>query len=460
VLAGAGRHRYGIPVAGGRAVGRFEAALGVIGVVALVTTYSLVTGWNPVSGLRLSDVWAWFSTPGPLSRPETAWTTRVGGQPTGVALANHSVLVFMRGVVESHDVGTGTVRWSREADWGAVAGSAGAAVAVVGKAHGHGYDVLDPDSGTVRWSDGAALGVWTYQDVVLSLSCPGLSDCTLSARAPTDGTLRWKTPMPGIGRVLAGVNKPLLGTRELASSYVDALANSPGPVPRMLGFPLDRRVQVLDTATGKFLLAEGTSETVRVVVAGGRAVVSTAVPRDGTCRFTVEAREPASGRTVWRREGYDLRTASGVGCEQRRDPGGGDGVLATTRSDRREVLLSASDGRELWVGAAGEAILATDGRYGLVRSADHTSVKAVDLNRGGTLWTRQAAPKSAVAVTRYAVLIADLAVGRLVALDPTSGRVLLDVHSDADVLGYGSTGLILGRGRTIGFLPFGSPAAG
>jgi hypothetical protein len=138
-------------VADGRTVGRFEAALGVIGVMALVVTYSLLTGWNPIAGLKLSDFWTWLSTPSSLSKPETNWTTRVGGQPTGAAIANQSVLVFMRGVVEAHDVRTGTVRWSREADWGAVAGSEGAAVAVVGKAHGHGYDVIEPDTGALRW---------------------------------------------------------------------------------------------------------------------------------------------------------------------------------------------------------------------------------------------------------------------------------------------------------------------
>jgi outer membrane protein assembly factor BamB len=241
---------------------------------------------------------------------------------------------------------------------------------------------------------------------------------------------------------------------------VDALASVPGPVPKVLGFPLDRRVQVVETATGKRLREENPSETVRVVVVGGRILVSTAIPRDGACRFTVEAKDPANGRTLWRKDGYDLRTASGVGCEQRRDPGGSDGVLAATRFDNRDVFLSVADGREVWTGAPGETILATDGRYALVRSADHKAVKAIDLARGATIWTQDAAPKSGVAVTRYAVLIVDLAVGRLVALDPASRRVLLDVHSDADVLGYGPTGLVLSRGRTIGFLPYGSAAAG
>src|SRR5581483_7377740 len=109
--------------------------------------------------------------------------------------------------------------------------------------------VLDPASGNVRWKDADAVGAWTYRDLVLTLSCGGLSDCTLAARTPGDGTQRWKSTLPGIGRVLAGVNRELLGSRELSSTYRDAVAASPDPVPSLLGFPTDERVQVVDTAS-------------------------------------------------------------------------------------------------------------------------------------------------------------------------------------------------------------------
>jgi len=445
-------------VAGGRAFGRFEAALGVIGIAALTTTLVLTTDWDPVATLRLDKVWAWVSSPSSLSTPPTTWTKRVAGQPTGAAVAGDVVIVTMRGVVEARDVRSGEVRWSRDGDWGAVAGDEGAAVAVVGKAHGHGYDVVDPATATTRWSDGAAIAAWTYRDVILSLTCPGLSDCSLAARGPRDGAIRWKTALPGIGRALAGVNQPLLGSRELASSYVDALAGSPRPVPRLLGFPLNGRVQVVDTSTGTRLREERPSETTRIVVVGGRVVASTVVRRGGNCRYTLEAREANTGRTLWKKEGYDVHTASGAGCEQRRDPGGTENVLAATRGDNREVFLSIVDGTELWVGAPGESILATDGRYGLVRSADRTSVKEVDLRTGGPVWSRPAAANATVAITGRAVFITDVAAGRLLALEPASKRVLLDVKSSATLLGYGPTGVVLHISRTIGFLPYGAVA--
>jgi hypothetical protein len=162
---------------------------------------------------------------------------------------------------------------------------------------------------------------------------------------------------------------------------------------------------------------------------------------------------------VWRKDGYDLRTASGAGCEQRRDPGGSDAVLVATRGDNREVLLSTRDGHEVWVGSAGETVLATDGRYAVVRTADHKQLKGVDAGSGAELWTRPADPHADVAVTRSAVLVTTPATGRLAALEPGSGRTLIDVESQASVLGAGPDGLVLNRGRTIGYVSFGTVAA-
>jgi outer membrane protein assembly factor BamB len=318
--------------------------------------------------------------------------------------------------------------------------------------------VVSPASGSQRWSDGSAVGVWTYRDAVLSLTCPALADCTLASRVPGDGSTRWKVAMPGIGRVLAGLNSPLLGSRELTDGY-HALAAVPGPVPAALGFPMDQKVQVVDTATGRRLRQESPSGTTRVVVVGGRILLSTATPRDGNCRYSLEARDAATGRTAWRKDGYDLRTASGAGCEQRRDPGGSDGVLVATRGDNREVLLSTRDGHEVWVGAPGETVLATDGRYGLVRTADRKQLKAVDARGGAEVWTRAADPHADVAVTRSAVLVTTAATGRFAALEPGSGRTLIDVESQASVLGVGPDGLVLNRGRTIGYVAFGTVAA-
>ncbi|GAA0738178.1 hypothetical protein GCM10010199_60920 [Dactylosporangium roseum] len=435
------------------AVRNFETALGAIGVLALIITGILVTGWNPVP--KVTDWWEKVSAnAGKLSAPETSWTDRVGGQPSAAVVAGDAAIVTMRGTIEARGLSTGTVLWTKEADWAGVAGDDANVVAIVGR-RGQGLQALDPSSGNPKWKDGDAIGAWTYRDVVLTLACAAMADCTLTARAPKDGAQLWKLALPGIGRVHNGVNSDLLGTRLFSDTFEDAVSAIPRSVPAMLGFPIDQRVQVVDTVNGKRLRQEEPSATSRVVVAGGRVLVSTATPKDGNCRYSLEARDASTGKSVWKKDGYNLRTSSGVGCEQRKDPSGADTVIVATRGDNREVFLSPRDGKELWAGNDGDEIVAADSQYGLVRTNGGKTLVVVNLTKGGKAWEHGISAKSDIAVTRWAVLVRDSSEGgKLLAYAPDSGRRLLDAKTSSDVLGVGEKGLMIGRGRTIGYLPF------
>ncbi|WP_432834038.1 PQQ-binding-like beta-propeller repeat protein [Dactylosporangium sp. CA-092794] len=434
------------------AVRNFETALGAIGVLALIVTGILITGWNPVP--KVTDWWQKVaSSTNKLSTPDTTWVERVGGQPSSAVVAGNAVVISMRGTIEARSLSNGAVLWQKEADWAGVAGDGSNAIAVVGR-RGTGLEALDPASGAQRWKDGGVVGAWTYRDTVLTLACGGLSDCTLAARAPRDGAQMWKLTLPGIGRVLNGVNSDLLGTDVMADAYRDAIAAMPRAIPAMLGFPVEQKVQVVDTVNGKRLPEQTPTNTARVVVAGGRVLVSTATPKDGSCRYSLEGRDASTGKTLWKKDGYDLRTASGAGCEQRRDPAGADTVLVATRGDNREVFLSPRDGHELWAGAEGDVIVAADSQYGLVRTNGGKSLAVVGFERGGRLWEQPVPAKADVAVSRYAVLVRDSGEGKLLAYQPSDGKQLLEAKTSADVLGVGEHGLVIGRGRTIGYLPF------
>ncbi|MGI5246594.1 PQQ-binding-like beta-propeller repeat protein [Dactylosporangium sp. CA-139066] len=434
------------------AVRNFETALGALGVLALIITAILVTGWNPLP--NVSQWWEKVAdSTGKLATPDTTWTERVGGQPSAAIVANDAAIVVMRGTVEARALSTGAVLWQREADWAGVAGDGVNTVAVAGR-RGQGLVALDPSTGKERWADKDVVGAWTYRDSVLTLACGGLTDCTLAARSPRDGAQIWKVTLPGIGRVLNGANPGLLGTEVMADAYRDAIKAMPRSIPAMLGFPIEQKVRVVDTAHGKLLGEQEPSNTTRIVVAGGKVLASTATPKDGGCRFSLEARDPATGKSVWKKEGYDLRTASGAGCEQRHDPGGSDTVLVATRGDNREVFLSPRDGHEMWAGAAGDEIVAADSQYGLVRTDGGKTLSVVGFDRGGRLWQQPVSAKADVAISRYAVLVRDSQEGKLTAYEPVSGRLLLDVKTTSDVIGVGEKGLMIGRGRTIGYLPF------
>ena len=426
----------------------------MLGVVALVTAYAMVKGWDPVSG-----VGDWLERLSAVSSPEPAWTARTGARPEHAVVVGRAVVVVMRDAVEARDAGTGERLWSHEAPWAAVAGSGSTGVVVVGRGKGAGFQALDAATGAVRWDDREARAVWTYREMLLTLACPGQAECVLAGRAPADGRVLWRTPLPADAKAPSGLNPPLPGSQPLMSSTVDALAAAPGQVPALVGLPLAGRIQVVETERGRRVREiEATGDT-RVAVVGGRVLQVLVRGQLGDCDYTIEARDPGTGQAVWRKDGYDLRTASGSICEQWRDPvGGGGDALSAVRDDGREVLLSAGDGRELWVGEPGERALATDGFRALVRTADGTVIRAVDLGRGATLWEHRVDGAARVALTEEAaVIVTD---DRLWARDPGTGRVLAEARTIASVIGCGPAGLVLASGRTVGLLPFTSPAAG
>src|SRR5215211_2477195 len=132
-VVGAG---YGAPMAQGRAAGRLGAVLGIVGVLALVVSYVLITGFNPVPGTL-----DWLDRMRSVSQPETAWQVRLGGRPEVAVPAGPAVVVLMRGRVEVRDLRTGGQMWTRDVSWAAVAGADAGAVVVAGRAGKRGYEV-------------------------------------------------------------------------------------------------------------------------------------------------------------------------------------------------------------------------------------------------------------------------------------------------------------------------------
>jgi len=432
---------------------RIETGLGVFGILALGITLAIIFQWNPWPDIR-----DWLDErTRTLSKPATAWSQRAAGQPTAVGITDRAVVAFMGDMVEARDRGTGNLQWRKEADWAALAGSPSAAVVVLSKVDGKGIDVVDPYSGSTRWTDADAIGAWTFRDAVLTVDCPK-AGCGLVNRNPDNGQQRWRIGLPGAVRALAGANSGLLDLRHLDDNYDDVKAANPQPVPRYLGYLIDRKVQVVDTTAGRRVREEEVPNDTRSVVAANRTVRVVGAVRSNGCRFVVTGRDAASGQQVWQREGYDLQTTGGAGCEPRRDPPGGGTALIAIRGDNRAVVLSAVDGRELAVAGPEETILGTNGEVVVIRSRDGKQLRAVGLGTGGANWTRPVQPSAKVGVTGYAVFIVDAATDRLTAVDPGSGQVRLDLESGAEVLGVSPGGVVLGRGRTIGYIAFSGTA--
>ncbi|TMM36875.1 MAG: hypothetical protein E6F99_13910 [Actinobacteria bacterium] len=429
-------------MANGRAIGRFEAALGVVGLLALGVTYVVATGRNPLPAVQ-----NWLNRSQTLAQPAPAWTARIGDQPSWAVAAGGVAVIDSGGTVGGYALDGGAPVWTRSVAWGAVAGSGAGAVVVAGQP-GQGYQALDPATGNVRWSDPHAVGAWTFSDLIVGISCPRGVVCVLTGRAPRGGSVRWQVALSGDARPLGGANRQLVGPRPLGP-----VNHAPGPAPALLGFPVGDAVQVVDTVTGTRPQAYRSTPAAWFSVAGTRVVVSRGDAKRGKCTLSAEGRDPAGDRLVWRRDGYDLRTANADGCDERTNPPGGGGLLAARSPDGRDVLLDPATGDEVFRAGTGEKLLDTDGALALVRTADRKAVRAVSVGSGATRWTRPAARDAGVALGPGVVVFTDLATARLTVVS-AGGAVLADVSSAATVLGYADDGLFVNVGRQVGLIRY------
>ncbi|GIM87610.1 outer membrane protein assembly factor BamB family protein [Salinispora arenicola] len=436
----------------GRGLGRPGwLLLGLVTVVVL----SVSGVWNPFPG-----VWDWVNRSDPIAGPGVLWQQRVGGTPRSVTIAGDAVVVEQRTRVEAVRLADGGQLWERKADWSAVAGADQDAVVVVGKLLTRGYEVLDPGTGITRRRDSAAVAVWTWRNLLLDARCPEPTDCTLRAWDPRGTDPLWTAHLPGVRSGLLGDNPDLLDTRRMNAVRIDDGVAGPEPVPGLLGFPVDGRVHVLDTSTGRVLTDIEPDRDERLSVVGGRMLRITARSKDGNCLYTVSGWDPLTGQEAWRRAGVNLGTADAVGCLQRKDPLGARSVLIGVSPDGREAVLDAYDGRLLLVTDPDTKIVAVDDRYALVRAADKRSVAARELGSGRTRWSRPAEGEPRTALTLPAAVFAERKPSRLVALDPRTGTELANLRTAANALAVGPHGMIIGEGREIGYVRFGAATGG
>jgi outer membrane protein assembly factor BamB len=424
-------------------------AAGLVLLVVLVSTGV----WNPFPA-----VFEWVNRSRPLSTPELEWQQRLGGVPKSVTVTSRALVVEHRTTVEARSLVSGDRLWETKADWGAVAGVGTGAVVAVGKLLTKGYEVIDPHSGAVLRRDTEAVAVWTYRDALLDVRCAGPRECTLTAWDPKGNSPQWTVRVPGIGFVLFADNPDLLGSRPVSARHVKDDAAGPESMPQLLGFPVNGRVYLVDTAAGRALGDFEADRKQRIVVVGGRVLRVEARSSDGTCYFTVTASDGLAGREVWTHRTLNLRTSEGAGCAQRRAPAGRGSVLVGTQAEGREVVIDAYDGRALWTADDGERVLGVDDVYALVRSADGRTIRGVQLGQNRAVWIRDVNPRATAALTGSAAVIVDRDPDRILALEPATGRELINLRTSADVLAVGPEGLVVGERREIGYARFAGAA--
>ena len=424
---------------------------GAYGVAAVVVVTVLATTgvWNP-----WPKVWSWINTSDPIAAGVSQWQTRIGGTPQNVTIAGDALIVEYRTSVEAYGLGAAVKLWGSSADWAAVAGEGTDSVVVTGRLLTKGYQVLDPRTGVAKRTDNQATAVWTYRTGILDLHCAKGGDCELTAW-DVKGNARWRVSTGGIGFVLDAANPDLPDTNPMAATNIDDQVAGPREMPSLIGLPDDRKVRVIDTATGKLVQTAEPGADQRVSVTGGRVLTVTGTAGDGTCYYGVVATDPPGASPVWRRDGLNLRTASnGSSCKQDRDPAGGEDVVLGVDPVGRQELIAAHDGRVLWHGAKGDEVLAVNDGFAVIRSADHATLRGFSIATGRTAWTRPASDGTSAALTPYAVIIVTPKPARVTAVLPSNGRVLAEVRTGAKIFAAGPTGMIAVDGRDMAYLPF------
>jgi outer membrane protein assembly factor BamB len=416
--------------------------------VIIVTVLVSTKTWNP-----FPQIWSWINTSEPIASGVSRWQQPIGGSPQSVTIAGDAVIVEYRTSIEAYGLAAGVKLWGSDADWAAVAGEDDDTVVVTGRLLTRGYQVVDPRTGVVRRADTGATAVWAYRNAIVDLRCGKGGECELTAWDPR-GNARWRVSTGGIGFVLNAANPDLPDTQPMTAAGVDDEVAGPRRMPGLLGLPDDGKIRVIDTATGKLVQTAEPRSDQRVAVAGGRVLTVTATAADGTCYFAVQATDPPDRDAVWRRDGLNLRTASGSGCKQDRDPAGGEDVVLGVDPVGRPELIAAHDGRVLWHGVRGEQVLAVNDGFAVIRTADGSTLRCRSFGTGGTAWSRAAGTGSSAALTPWAVVIVTTKPGRVVALSPAGGRVLADVRTRARIFAVGSGGMIAVDGRDMAYLPF------
>jgi hypothetical protein len=443
---------------------RFYRIMLALMTTALTLTVLISTNiWNPLP--VLNDLINRLTR---LSDPEPEWTVRLGGKPDIAAVMSGSrVVVASRGFVEGYRTDDGQRAWHRSAYWAFPASSV---VVIQQKPEDpdanpdpeRGYSVLNPTNGEVWWSDTEAIAVWVYAADIVDLVCPDEEQCTLRNRDPRTGGFLWQIDLPGSARTLRGPNPGLPTVRDPAGWFAPAAAGTAPTLPTVMALPFGDRVHLVDTFAGRLLREVAVPDRqTRVAFIGDRQLFVRAERADSGCRFTVEALDVTSGDSVWREDGFDLDTARGAGCEQRENPIGAGGRLVVTGSDARPMLVEADQAARTWTGPPGAQVLATDGLLAVVLAPDRQSLSVIDAAAPGgrTVWSGELGLDPLAAITPNLVIIRDTDAGRLLALQRGSMRVVLEVKTKVDVIGYGRSGILLTSGRSIGYLPVGGTRA-
>ena len=403
----------------------------------------------------LPSVWEWINRERPIAA-EVHWQERLGGQLSAAGVAGGTVAVGAGRKAEVLNRATGEeiVAWS--ADWLTVAGTGADAVVITGESMSRGYQVRVPGSGAMIHEDEQARAVWGFQQARLDLRCDGPRSCELRAYRPDGSQPIWSADLPGAGSGLVGVDPDLTTATVRVPVRVHERVGAPPPLPLVLGVPVDRdRIALVHSGTGETLALREAGRDELIMVVGDRVIRSVVTRRDGICVLSVTAYDAFTDTVVWGPRPYNLRTVTGGGCDQRHTAVASGAALVAVDPEGDELVVDAGDGRVLWRGGPGERVQGLTEDMAVIKGADDTVRYGVRLGwEGSPLWERRVDPGADVLLAGCGVVVSDREPNRLHVWNRDTGEDRISVRTSATMLSCGPDGILLARGRSLGFAPF------
>jgi hypothetical protein len=340
----------------------------------------------------------------------------------------------------------GAERWHRRATSFSVIQNGSAMVAVMRHTGGD-FEAVDVISGTTLWRLPVVRATWAFEDALFSLRClaPVPQQCELTRHQLANGAAKWRTPT--LSNASSGVNPA-----DFAISPIATQNDGSSPTPKYLGISTPSGLAVVATESGQVERVMPFAPNTRWIVAGATVIASTATWRDGKCVLRLDGFRVDSGALTWSKEGYDLHTVTGSGCQQDDPPTGGSETLRVYWQNHRQLLIDVNTGRELWLGASNERVLAVDDRTA-VSLTDDGAVKCIDVNAGSELsglygsYYDSYLPGCVLVVGRSdgvgAYAVTEQQIDRIAWVQPSPGIVAVN-----------SEGLVFYRAGWLSYVPF------
>ena len=329
-------------------------------------------------------------TPSPPQPRDPVWTIEVDVSPIFVAIVGDMVLSQDHLSLTAYSLDSGSRVWSKPIAWpNEPQAMDGPNIIITDD-----FDVgtMAGQTGLVEFFANDVVDLRVFLDSVFGWTCDEQRTCVLSNWAP-GGRMVWETRSLVLDQKLGSLAiGPLPESVRLAGTYVGApvfvssrrmrlVPSGLRTTPRLVSIHIGPNLEIIDTQTGRQVgQAYPESPWLRTFLVGMNVIRVTTTSDGEHCVYSVTSYD-LNGAIIWRRDDLDMATVTGAACQQSGDLVAVDDAIWARRGSQ-EVVVSSTDGREVWIGEPRARLIAMGSKEAIIRSGDQVRLYMVDLGSG------------------------------------------------------------------------------